>query len=611
MRRCWVTFLAVVVLAMVRSGAASAQIISGSDVRPADSPRRSASDPPFKVKIDFDRWHDVPELTADLQRLAAAWPQFLTLRSIGKSYEGRDIMLMTINNPATGPEESKAAMYIDANIHGNEIQGAEVCLYTIWFLMEQYGKLDAVTRLVNERVFYIVPTVNPDGRQYFLTAGGDDARTGHVPVDDDNDGLFDEDGPNDLNGNGVIEQMRKYVPGKGTHRAWQVDPRVLQRVPPGEVGDYILLGEEGIDDDGDGRVNEDGPGGYDANRNWGTDWRPDYIQNGSMDYPFQLPETRAVNDFLMAHPNIAGLQSYHNSGGQILRGPGAEAMGELPEADVEVYDELGRTGERMLPYYRYLIVWRDLYTVHGGMTDWANAGLGIISFVNELWNDAQYFNSPALQQQQRDPSSPIGEDRADYFFNDKLELGGSYLPWKEFDHPQYGKVEIGGTWSPLRGRIPPRFMNEELSHRNTAFTLYQADQMPKMSIGPVEVSKIDGDVYRVWVDLNNPKVAPTITALAARNGVVRPDLLTLEGKQVEVVAAGWLSDTKERQRVQPAVTPLIDQKELKRIVLREGHPGRTTKTIEYILRGSGDVTLTYSSAKGGTVSTKIVLKAKP
>ncbi len=257
-------------------------------LKPSYMIAQDASDPQFKVKIDFNRWHDVPELHTDMRRLQKAWPKFLKLESIGKSYNGQDIVLMTINNPDTGPETDKAAMYIEANIHGNEIQGGEVCLYTIWYLMENYGRIDEITSLVDDRVFYIIPSVNPDGRQYFMEGTGGGARTGHVPVDDDNDGLYDEDGPNDLNGNGVIEQIRKYVPDKGTHRISHLDKRILERVPFDEKGDYILLGSEGIDDDGDGRINEDGPGGYDPNRNWATDWQPKYIQSGAMEYPFQL-----------------------------------------------------------------------------------------------------------------------------------------------------------------------------------------------------------------------------------------------------------------------------------------------------------------------------------
>ena len=189
---------------------------------------------------------------------------------LGKSYGGRDIAGMIVNNPDTGPDTSKPAMYIEANIHGNEIQGGEICIYTIWYLMENYGKIDQITKLVNERAFYIVPTVNPDGRDYFMHGPGGNARSGHMPVDDDNDYQFDEDGPEDLNGNGIIEQIRKYVPGQGNYKKSAVDPRIMEPVKPGEVGDYIMLGQEGIDHDGDGRVGEDGPGSYDPNRNFAS-----------------------------------------------------------------------------------------------------------------------------------------------------------------------------------------------------------------------------------------------------------------------------------------------------------------------------------------------------
>jgi hypothetical protein len=569
---------------------------------------QKASDPPFKVKLDFDRWHDVPELYADFQKLQTAYPKFLKFQSIGKSYEGRDLMVLTINNPDTGAEMSKAAMYVEANVHGNEIQGAEVCLYTAWYLMENYGRLDDVTRLVNERVFYIIPTVNPDGREYFMEApSGVSARSGHVPVDDDGDYRLDEDKPDDLNGNGLIEQIRKYVPGKGNYRISRANPNMLEPVPFGEAGDYILLGREGLDNDGDGFVDEDNFGDYDGNRNWPSDWQPDYIQRGAMQYPFQLPEARGVADFLLAHPNVAGVQSYHNSGGMILRGPGAESTGEYPMSDVRFYDELGQNGERILPFYRYIVIWSGLYTVHGGFIDWANDGLGIIAFSNELWSNDQYFSSPDLKEQQANPSSPIAPALSRYFFDKYLEFGQEYQPWKPFKHPQFGEVEVGGAWRKFQGRVPPRFMSEELCHRNMAFSLYQADEMPMIRMGETSVEKVGGDVYRVFVDITNPKVAPTIMAKAAQNNVVRPDLLTVDGKSVEVLSAGFI-DNKEVFKVRPSVTPLIDQKDLKRILVRNGFPGKTTRTLVYLVRGSGALTVTYESVKGGRAAKTVNLQ---
>ncbi len=589
------------ILSLVLASAAGLILLVSS------SPAQKASDPAFKVKLDFNRWHDTNELYADMQRLQAAFPKFLKLESIGKSFDGRDLMVMTINNPATGPEPAKAGMYIEANVHGNEIQGGEVCLYTIWYLMENYGRIDDVTRLVDERVFYIIPTVNPDGRQYFMEGPGGNARSGHVPVDDDNDGLFDEDPPEDINGNGIIEQIRKLVPGQGNYRISRTNPDVLEPVPFGETGDYILLGQEGIDNDGDGMVNEDGPGSYDPNRNWPSDWQPDYIQSGAMDYPFQLPEARAVADFLKGHPNIAGVQSYHNNGGMILRGPGAESGGEYPMTDVRFYDELGQNGERILPFYRYIVLWSGLYTVHGGFIDYTNDGLGIPSFSNELWNGDQYFTSPALKEQQADPSSPIAPAVSRNYFDKYLEFGDEFVEWKPYDHPQFGKVEMGGVWKKYQGRVPPRFMNEELCHRNMAFSLYQAGQMPLIRMGETSVEKVGGDVYRVFVDITNPKAVPTIMARAAQNFTVRPDLLLVDGRSVEVIAASFI-DNRTVYKANPSVLPLIDQKDLKRIIVRNGHPGKTTRTAVLLVKGSGAMTVTYDSVKGGRASQTVTLR---
>ncbi len=576
-------------------------VLMMSVVAPSASAQQRGSDPEHTLDLTWDRWLDHDELGERMRLMERTWPNFLDLQSIGMSYGGREMWLMTINNPATGTDDSKSAMYIEANVHGNEIQGGEVILYTIWYLMENYGKIEDVTRLVDERAFYLLPSVNPDGRDYFLDGSGSGGRTGHVPVDSDGDGAFDEDGPNDLNGNGLIDQIRKYTPGEGTHRVSALDARIMEQVPPDETGDWVILGSEGIDDDGDGRVNEDPIGGYDPNRNYPADWQPNYIQGGSMNYPFELPEPRAINDFMMAHPNIAGFQSFHNSGGMILRGPGSAWGGAYPAADVRVYDEIGEFGERMLPYYNYIVIWRGLYTSHGSSIDWTNDGLGIISYGNELWNGGQYFNSPLLQDQQQDVRQPISGQRSRYFFDDFLEFGDEFVDWAPFDHPQFGPVELGG-FKKLSSRVNPRFMSMELFHRNMSFTLYHADMMPLMSMGATSVESLDGSVHRVRVDITNESLIPTITVRARQNKVVRPDLITVDGN-VEIIAVGWVVD-KNR----PGPTQLIDQRELGRIMVRSGHPGRTTKTIEYLVRGSGEMTVTYAALKGGTASVTVRLR---
>jgi hypothetical protein len=138
-----------------------------------------------------------------------------------------------------------------------------------------------------------------------------------------------------------------------------------------------------------------------------------------------------------------------------------------------------------------------------------------------------------------------------------------------------------------------------------AWTLYQADEMPMMKMGDTKVESLGDGVYKVWVDLNNPKVVPTILAKAAQNNVVPPDILTLDGKNVEVIS---VSVVRSKFDYQPTVQQLIDQKDLKRLVVRNGMSGKTTRTIQYLVKGSGDITVKYASLKGGTVQKTIALK---
>jgi len=224
-----------------------------------------------------------------------------------------------------------------------------------------------------------------------------------------------------------------------------------------------------------------------------------------------------------------------------------------------------------------------------------------VSFSNELWNGNQYFQSPLLQAETEDSRTPISGGMSRYFFDEYLEFNEHYPQWTPFNHPDYGEVEMSGSGK-LTSRINPRFMSMELFHRNMAFTLLHADAMPIMSAGETRVESLGGNMYRVWVDFTNERLIPTITARGMEDRVVRPDILTVDGN-VEIVSAGWVDN-----KLNPGKTELIDQKDLNRIMIRSGHPGRTTKTIEYLVRGTGTMNVTYSSVKGGTVSTTVQVR---
>ena len=295
-----------------------------------------------KVQISFNKYYTAEGLAAISKKIADAHPNLVKRESIGKSTEGRDIWMMAITNYKVGDANRKPGFYIDGNIHSNEIQGAEISTYTAWYLTENFGDIDYITNMLNDRIFYIVPTINPDARNNYMKAAntGSSPRAGMIPLDDDRDGLFDEDGLEDLDGDGSVTRMRRKNPN-GNMIVDPKDPRMMIEIGPDDVVTaqrYENLGSEGIDNDGDGLVNEDRPGYYDPNRDWAWKWQPDYIQRGAYKYPFSAPETRAVADFVLKHPNIAGAQSFHNSGGMILRGPGAEEdLSTYNRADIAIY----------------------------------------------------------------------------------------------------------------------------------------------------------------------------------------------------------------------------------------------------------------------------------
>lgn len=549
---------------------------------------------PGKVEIPFNRYATFEQVEGYLRELAAAYPELIELRSIGKSGQGREMWLAIINSPKTGPHDSKPAMWIDGGIHANEIQGVEAVLYSIWYLTKAYGVNEDLTELLDTYSFYMLPVVNPDSRAYFFDKAGTPhfPRWNQRPVDNDRDGLIDEDGPEDLDGDGSITEMWIEDPN-GRWRRDRDDPRIFTRVAADEKGDWTRLGQEGIDNDGDGRTNEDGPGGDDMNRNWPGDWKPNYVQFGAGTYPFSNPETRAIGNWVYDHPNIAAFQSYHNTGGMILRGPGASYMASrYPAQDRRVYDEIGRLGEQMLPYYDYLIIHEDLYDVHGGEATWAGESLGVISYTNELWNAGKYF--------QRDVDRPSAEQM--WIFRDKLQYGQAYKELTEYDHPEHGKVLIGGL-NKYASRNTPTFMLEEECHRNFAFTMFHADQMPVLSFEKTEVRHEGGRLWSVTVEIRNDNLIPTRTAIAARRGIGPNDLLTLEG--ASVIASGSLSNWRDKTISEVRHEP-------GRVQLRSGVPSRASVIHRFYVEGNrGDrVRVRYTADKAADIETEITLESE-
>lgn len=511
--------------------------LSTPDILAQDAPEKKTD--PFagwnkrvaETHLDFRHYYKLDEVDATINMFARKFPELCSVEVVGKSYEGRDMLALTLCNDRTGTHDTKPAMYTDSNIHGNEPQGTEMIIVAIWYLIRNYGHVPYVTRMVDTRTFYFIPVVNLDGRFHFFSDYNTYTvnRWNHKPADNDRDGMKDEDGPEDLDGDNRILQMRKADPDGD----WVIskDGRSMVRRGAEQEGRYRIWNNEGLDNDEDGQINEDGPGGVDMNRNFPSGWEPPYVQFGSGDYPCSEIEIRACVDYILARPNISGMQFYHNTGHMILRPPGSSSdAGVVPAEDKKTFDILGRHGENFLPGYKYMQTHDELYAAYGTQIDFGYLGLGRFCFTNELWTPRMGADT--------NKNGKIDEEEKRRWYDD-FGHGRSYHEWKKFDHPQLGEIEIGG-YDQFTNRIAPAEMFIEEGFRNALFTIYHAEAFAELEINDVRVSAVDDDHFRINLAVRNKGVMPTDSKKAVQRKTDSPVNVSVSG--AEIVMCGTSSD---------------------------------------------------------------------
>ena len=535
-------------------------------------------------EMDFAHYHTYDEVVFFLKKWAADFPGIVELYSVGKSFEGRDIWQVTITNKSTGPDTDKPAMYIEGNRHSGEVTAAESALWFAHHLVTNCGKDPEITRLVDGCAFYVRVKNNPDGSELYLNTAQSNRSTVR-PYDDDRDGLLDEDPPEDLDGDGFILQMRKKVePGKGNMVIDPQDPsgRLMRRAPAGK-GDYQVW-PEGVDNDGDGRSNEDGIGGLDLHRNYPENWRPmpgldrtgrGWTQGGTGEYPLSEVETRLVFLFLLEHPNVSVVQTMDTTVPMLLHGPSTSRMDEamFPE-DLKIYRYLDEQGKKITgypnagdTYWDYANLGRgdrdmeamaremgfDLprepqgRPLFGHSPDFGYLYYGAVWYGDELWNGGRVRDY--------DGDGRVSELESLRYIDE--ELGGRYFePWTKFTHPTLGEVEVGGFNPKFWRQNPPVELLEEWAKKEAMFNLFLAKSLPRAKIVSVEARPVkrSADTFEVSAVFTNEGFLPTALKMADRVKIVRPDAAELRlPPGFELVSSrgrqeiGYMSQNEKKQ----------------------------------------------------------------
>lgn len=496
--------------------------------------------------VDWNRYYTAGETEQILQEFNRRFPDLTELTSIGESIFGRPLWVMEVTSEATGPASDKPALYLDGGIHAGELTGSQVALYALGQLLTRFGSDAEITNLLEDYAFYIRPKFNPEGSDLALIED-QFLRSTPRPWDEDEDGAADEDPPEDLDGDGWITRMRIPDP-EGDWYAHPSDDRILVRVDRGEgpeaSGDapsgarrYRLL-QEGVDNDGDGSINEDGIGGIDMNRNFPRNWEPEFLQPGAGPFPLSEPETFAAVAFIQSHPNITGIVHGHTSGGFVYRLPSASAPSLFPENDLALIRHLGEpytetTGRPVTPSATHPTRHR-----YGTLITWAYWDQGIVGWVPEY--------SPGPEAWVRDYDGNGAIDPVEEMRFNEEELQGRYFsPWTPYSHPELGTVEIGGWHSKFWGQNPPAEFLEEECAAQLPWILYLIQQAPRLVLHGPTVERLEDGRVRVTAAVTNRGFLPTsLTGRGALgnenpNGTLSDPLvappvvtLTVEGAQI-------------------------------------------------------------------------------
>jgi murein tripeptide amidase MpaA len=477
--------------------------------------------------VAYDHFYAYDELTDTLRSWADEAPKLCALESIGTSYEGRDIWLVTVTNTETGDHLDKPGFLIEANIHSMEWTGCTAALHLVHRLLSDYDKDETVTRALDTRVFYVIPRLNPDGAE----RGLEERRfirssVRPYPREEQDDGLRVED----VDGDGRVLDMRI----EDANGAWRLHPEkkslLVRRDPVDSPGDgpfYRLLAEGRIENYDGVTIKIPPPlEGLDLNRNFPAEWAPEHEQRGAGPYPTSEPEVRAMVQAVTDRPNITGHIAYHTFSGVHLRPYAGRPDDDIPTTDLRAYTIIGERGTE-LTGYPAISVFHDFkydpkQVIKGGAHDWMYDHLGVFSWTTEFWSPQREAGLADHHFIEWIRDHSVEDDLALIRWAEK-NYPDAYVDWYDFDHPELGKVELGG-WDIVNYwfNVPFDRLEQEVGP-HTEWALFHLLISPLLEIRELEVETLGESAYLVRLVLQNAGWLPTnVTEKAVERKAVRP-----------------------------------------------------------------------------------------
>ncbi len=496
----------------------------------------------------LEGYSDYQALRVELESIAES--KFASIESLGQTLGGREVLLLRIG---AGKVDRKPAVLIVGGVHPPHLLGSELALRVARSLVQQAETDKRVRKMLGRVSFYVIPRVAPDACEAFFRVPYVEQAGNQRPVDDDRDGEVDEDGPEDLNGDGLITMIRvsearrpkvrevrrpEVEDPKGTYLPHPDDARVMIQADPkkNERGRYLLF-PEGRDNDQDEQHGEDPAGGVEFNRNF--TFRYPYFGPGAGPHQVSEPETRAVADFAFSHPNIAAVVSFSpednlmhpwkpdkDDKGKEVRRPEVEESKRIKtsllKADAgyfdhvaEMYQEIHAAEEVRRPEVEDA---PESSKGEGSFSEWAYFHFGRWSFAARGWWIPNLQPEQQKKDKEEDKEEPPEDKRGAEELNalqwfDREGIEG-FVAWQEIQHPDFPdkKVEVGG-FKPFLRWNPPGDALDALAEKHTEFVRRLVRQLPRLVIEEAKAESLGGRVWRVTVVVGNEGYLPTVSEM--------------------------------------------------------------------------------------------------
>ena len=493
-------------------------------------------------------YHNNKSLARHLASLAEQNPDLVRVAGIARSIGKRKVWLIEVGKGAEQDRKTRPAMLVIASIEGNDLIGSSIAVSWIKHLLEQYETDAEITKLLQTTTFYIVPRLNTDAAEHFFNEPKCETSRNDKPVDDDHDGLMDEDGPEDLNGDGLITSMRIEDP-EGEYILDPNDDQLLIKADPlkSEVGAWRYL-TEGIDNDHDELWNEDGPGGVNFNRNFPYNF--EFFASDAGVHQVSEAETQALADFVIDHPNIGIILTY-GAADNLLKTPESappsdrrKPMTGIDEDDAGYYKATGELYRKALGLDKEL----EDTSCPGTFSDWMYFHRGRLSLAAKPWSPAIAFElSKAGEKKEKDPESERkkSNERMDKEDKDDEEKRNekerqelkwfdenspqAFVRWQAIEHPDFPnqRAEVGG-YSPFALTNPPARMIEQIAAKHADFLTIVAQRLPRIGIRKIETRHLGRSVYEVKIQVENTGFLPTSISQGQTTREVYPTRLIIE-----------------------------------------------------------------------------------